>query len=111
MTQLVITNTEGVPGYCVAEHLGLVQGSTVRAKHMGRDIMAGLKNIVGGELRGYTELMEDARKEAIRRMEEQATALGADAVVNVRLTTSTITQGAAELLAYGTAVKLTPDAA
>jgi len=105
---LTITNTEHVPGYDVVEHLGLVQGSTVRAKHVGRDIMAGLKNIVGGELRGYTELMEDARQQAIRRMEDQARALGADAVVNVRLATSTITQGAAELLAYGTAVKLKP---
>lgn len=106
MNTIVITNTEAVPGFDVTEHLGMVQGSTVRAKHVGRDIMAGLKNIVGGELRGYTELMEDARGEAIRRMEAQALALGADAVVNVRLATSTITQGAAELLAYGTAVKL-----
>ncbi|MEM6681419.1 MAG: YbjQ family protein [Pseudomonadota bacterium] len=105
---MTITNTEQVPGFEVAEHLGMVQGSTVRAKHVGRDIMAGLKNIVGGELRGYTELMEDARGEAIRRMQSQAAALGADAVVNVRLATSTITQGAAELLAYGTAVKLKP---
>lgn len=108
MSALVVTNTEDVPGYAVTAHLGMVQGSTVRAKHVGRDIMAGLKNIVGGELRGYTELMEDARAEAIRRMETQALALGADAVVNVRLATSTITQGAAELLAYGTAVKLAP---
>lgn len=108
MSDLVVTNTESVPGYQVTAQLGMVQGSTVRAKHVGRDIMAGLKNIVGGELRGYTELMEDARGEAIRRMETQALALGADAVVNVRLATSTITQGAAELLAYGTAVKLAP---
>lgn len=108
VSDLVVTNTESVPGYQVTAQLGMVQGSTVRAKHVGRDIMAGLKNIVGGELRGYTELMEDARGEAIRRMETQALALGADAVVNVRLATSTITQGAAELLAYGTAVKLAP---
>ena len=108
MGTLILTNTESVPGHQVSEHLGMVQGSTVRAKHVGRDIMAGLKNIVGGELRGYTELMDDARNEAIRRMEAQAEARGADAVVNVRLATSTITQGAAELLAYGTAVKLIP---
>lgn len=107
---MITTNTETIPGQEIVAHLGMVQGSTVRAKHFGRDIMAGLKNIVGGELRGYTELMEEARREAIRRMEEQARMLGADAVVNVRLATSTITQGAAELLAYGTAVKLAPAA-
>ena len=90
----------------MVEHLGLVQGSTVRAKHVGRDFMAGLKNIVGGELKGYTELLEDARNQAIMRMAEQARAIGADAVLNIRLSTSTITAGAAELLAYGTAVKL-----
>ena len=103
---MILTNTETVPGKRVVEHLGLVQGSTVRAKHVGRDIMAGLKNIVGGELKGYTELLEDARNQAIMRMAEQARAIGADAVLNIRLSTSTITAGAAELLAYGTAVKL-----
>lgn len=103
---VILTNTETVPGKRVVEHLGLVQGSTVRAKHVGRDFMAGLKNIVGGELKGYTELLEDARNQAIMRMAEQARAIGADAVLNIRLSTSTITAGAAELLAYGTAVKL-----
>lgn len=103
---MIVSNVESVPGYVIREHLGLVQGSTVRAKHMGRDIMASLKNIVGGELKGYTELLEDSRKEALRRMEDQALSIGADAVLNVRLSTSAITQGAAEILAYGTAVKL-----
>lgn len=103
---MIVTSTEQVAGRDIAEPLGLVQGSTVRAKHLGRDIMAGLKNIVGGELRGYTELMNDARREAIDRMVDEARAMGADAVVNVRLTTANIAGGAAEILAYGTAVKL-----
>jgi uncharacterized protein YbjQ (UPF0145 family) len=84
--------------------LGMVQGSTVRSKHIGRDLMAGLKNIVGGELKGYTELLEDARKEATERMKEQARAVGANAVLNVRFSTSSVAQGAAELFVYGTAV-------
>ena len=101
----VITSTlETVPGRTITEHLGIVQGSTVRAKHIGRDIMAGLKNIVGGELKGYTELLSDAREEALQRMLEQATAKGANAVINVRFSTSSITQGASEILAYGSAV-------
>ena len=99
-----ISNVETIPGKEVVEYLGLVQGSTVRAKHVGRDIMAGLKNIVGGELKGYTELLNDARNEALERMLEQAVKLGANAVINVRFTTSSISQGAAELFAYGTAV-------
>ena len=103
---MLLTNIEVVPGRRIVRHLGLVQGSTVRAKHVGRDIMAGLKNLVGGELKGYTELMQDARKEALDRLEQQARALGANAVLNVRFTTSSIAQGAAELLAYGTAVEL-----
>lgn len=103
---MIITNIETIPGKTVAQHLGLVQGSTVRAKHIGRDIAAGLKNIVGGELKGYTELLVEARADALNRMQEQAEALGADAILNVRFTTSSITQGASELLAYGTAVKL-----
>ena len=81
-------------------------GNTVRAKHIGRDIMAGLKNIVGGELVGYTELLQDSRQEATERMIEQARSMGANAVVNVRFATSSISQGAAELFAYGTAVKV-----
>lgn len=103
---MILTNIESVPGKRIVEHLGLVQGSTVRAKHVGRDFMAGLKNIVGGELKGYTELLVEARTEAVERMAEQARSIGADAVVNVRLTTSSITPGASELLAYGTAVRL-----
>jgi uncharacterized protein YbjQ (UPF0145 family) len=84
----------------------VVTGNTVRAKHVGRDIMAGLKNIVGGELKGYTELLQDSRKEATDRMVEQAESMGANAVVNIRFATSSISQGAAELFAYGTAVKV-----
>ncbi|MCG8504595.1 MAG: heavy metal-binding domain-containing protein [Sphingomonadales bacterium] len=103
---MIVTSTEQVAGRDIADQLGLVQGSTVRAKHLGRDIMAGLKNIVGGELRGYTELMNDARREAIDRMVDEAATKGADALVNVRLTTANIAGGAAEILAYGTAVKL-----
>ena len=101
----MITSTlETVPGKAISEHLGIVQGSTVRAKHIGRDFMAGLKNIVGGELRGYTELLSEARDEAFERMIEQATAKGANAVINVRFSTSSVTQGASEILAYGSAV-------
>ncbi len=103
---MLLTNIEVVPGRRIVRHLGLVQGSTVRAKHVGRDIMAGLKNLVGGELKGYTELMQDSRKEALDRLEQQARAVGANAVLNVRFTTSSVAQGAAELLAYGTAVEL-----
>jgi uncharacterized protein YbjQ (UPF0145 family) len=103
---MVVTNIELVPGKRVVKHLGLVQGSTVRAKHAGKDLLAGLKNIVGGELKGYTELLNEAREEAVERMVKQAEGVGANAVLNVRFSTSSITQGAAELLAYGTAVVL-----
>jgi uncharacterized protein YbjQ (UPF0145 family) len=103
---MILSNIEGVPGRTIREHLGVVSGSTVRAKHLGRDLMAGLKNLVGGELKGYTELLQEARQEATERMVTQAKELGADAVVNVRFSTSSVTQGAAELFAYGTAVKL-----
>jgi uncharacterized protein YbjQ (UPF0145 family) len=99
-----LSNLEVIPGQTVVRHLGLVQGSTVRSKHAGRDIMAGLKNIVGGELKGYTELLIEARQEAIERMVAQAQAVGANAVINVRFSTSNITSGAAEVMAYGTAV-------
>jgi len=104
MADLILTNVETVPGRRIVEHYGLVSGSTVRAKHVGRDIAASLKNLVGGELKGYTELLRDSREEAVKRMVEQARALGANAVVNVRFSTSSVTQGAAELYAYGTAV-------
>lgn len=101
-----ISNTESIPGRNIVQFYGVVTGNTVRAKHIGRDIMAGLKNIVGGELVGYTELLQDSRKEATDRMIEQAQSMGANAVVNVRFATSSISQGAAELFAYGTAVRV-----
>lgn len=103
---MILTNVESVPGMKIVEHFGLVQGSTIRAKHVGRDIMASLKNLVGGELKGYTQLLKEARKEATDRMVEQAQQLGANAVVNVRYATSSVAQGAAELFAYGTAVRV-----
>jgi len=103
---MIITNVENVPGKEISEHYGLVSGSTVRAKHIGRDFMAGLKNIVGGELKGYTELLSESRKEAVARMTQQAEEMGANAVINVRFSTSSVAQGASELYAYGTAVKL-----
>ncbi len=103
---ITVTNVECVPGKTVIEHYGMVQGSTVRAKHVGRDIMASLKNLVGGELKGYTELLHDARKLAVERMVAQARELGGNAVINVRFATSSVAQGAAEILAYGTAVRL-----
>jgi len=103
---MIITNVENVPGKVIAEHFGIVQGSTVRAKNVGRDIMASLKNLVGGELKGYTELLNEARQESLERMEEQAKTMGANAVVNVRFATSSVAQGASELFAYGTAVRL-----
>ena len=103
---MLLSNVEIIPGKRVVKHLGLVQGSTVRAKHVGKDLFASLKNIVGGELRGYTELLQESREEAVARMVKQAEAVGANAVLNVRFATSSITQGAAELLAYGTAVVL-----
>ena len=101
---MIVSNMEIIPGKRIKEHLGLVQGSTVRTKHVGRDIMASFKNMFGGELRGYTELLHESREEAISRMKQQAEAIGANAVLNVRFSTSSVTQGAAELFAYGTAV-------
>jgi uncharacterized protein YbjQ (UPF0145 family) len=101
---MLVTNVEIIPGMKVTKHLGLVQGSSVRAKHVGRDIMASFKNIFGGELKGYTELLQESREEAVNRMIEQANAIGANAVLNVRFSTSSVAAGAAELFAYGTAV-------
>jgi uncharacterized protein YbjQ (UPF0145 family) len=101
---MLLSNLEAVPGRAIVKHLGLVQGSTVRSKHVGRDLMAGLKNIFGGELKGYTELLQESRQEATDRMVAQASAIGANAVLNIRFSTSSISQGAAELFAYGTAV-------
>lgn len=103
---MIVVNTETVPGRRVVEALGVVRGSTIRAKHIGRDIMAGLRNIVGGEVKEYTEMLTETRNESVHRMKEEARALGADAVVNLRFTTSQVMAGAAELLAYGTAVRL-----
>ena len=101
---MLISNIEILPNKRVVQHLGLVQGSTVRAKHAGKDIMAGFKNIFGGELGSYTELLQESREEAVQRMQEQAASIGANAVINVRFSTSAIAAGASEILAYGTAV-------
>ena len=103
---MLLSNLEIVPGRKITKHLGLVQGSTVRSKHIGRDIMAGFKNVLGGELTGYTELLQESREEATEHMIAQAQAIGANAVLNIRFSTSSISQGAAELFAYGTAVVL-----
>lgn len=103
---MLISNLEFMTGKKVIKHLGLVQGSSVRAKHAGRDIMSGIKNMFGGELTAYTELLHESREEATNRMIEQATAVGANAVLNVRFSTSSITAGAAEIYVYGTAVIL-----
>lgn len=102
---MLLTNTESVPGYKITAQYGLVSGSTVRAKHAGKDLMASFKNFVGGELKAYTELLEESRKEANERMIAQAKRLGANAIINIRYETSAITAGAAEVYAYGTAVK------
>ncbi len=104
--EILLTNIESVPGREIVEHFGLVSGNTIRAKHVGKDIMAGLKNLIGGELKGYTQLLQESRAQAVDRMKEQARQLGANAVVNVRFSTSSVTQGAAELYAYGTAVRI-----
>jgi uncharacterized protein YbjQ (UPF0145 family) len=103
---MLISNMEILPQKRIIKHLGLVQGSTVRAKHVGKDILAGFKNILGGELKAYTELMSEAREEATERMVAQAQSIGANAVLNVRFATSSVAQGAAELFVYGTAVVL-----
>jgi uncharacterized protein YbjQ (UPF0145 family) len=101
---MIVTNIEVIPGRKIIKHLGMVQGNTVRSKHAGRDIMAGFKNIFGGELKGYTELLTESREEAVERMKQQAEAIGANAILNVRFSTSSVAAGAAELFAYGTAV-------
>lgn len=103
---MLISNLETIPNRRIIKHLGLVQGSTVRSKHAGRDLMAGIKNIFGGELKGYTELLNESRDEALDRMIEQARQAGANAVLNVRFSTSSVAAGAAEIFAYGTAVVL-----
>lgn len=103
-----LSNLEHLPNYQITERLDVVYGSTVRSKHVGKDLFAGLKNIVGGELTAYTELLEESRQEAIDRMVVKAEALGADAIVGLRFSTSSIAQGASELFVYGTAVKAVP---
>lgn len=103
---MIITNIDYIPEKEITEHMGIVSGSTVRAKHAGRDFVAGIKNFFGGELKGYTELLTESREEAIKRMTEQAQSIGADAIINVRFSTSSISAGAAELYVYGTAVKV-----
>lgn len=102
---MIISTTEYIPGKQIKEVLGVARGSTVRARNVGRDIFASLKNLVGGEISEYTKLQADSREQAMQRMVEDANRLGADAIVAFRLNTSVITQGAAEILAYGTAVK------
>jgi len=103
---MITVTTEFVPGREIAEAIGVVRGSTIRAKHIGKDIMAGLRMLVGGEVKEYTALLAEARNESMQRMESQAENMGADAVVNLRFMTSQVAGGAAEMLAYGTAVKL-----
>ena len=103
---MLILNTDFVTGHEIRECLGLVRGSTIRAKHLGKDILASLRSLVGGEIKEYTEMIVESRAESVRRMEAQAQKMGADAIINVRFVTSQVMAGAAELLAYGTAVKL-----
>src|SRR5690606_30772905 len=103
---MILSTTEKIPNREISEILGIARGSTVRARHIGKDIFAGLKNIVGGEIEEYTKLQAQSREQAMERMMQDAEKLGADAIVNIRLTTSMVMQGASEILAYGTAVKL-----
>ena len=103
---MFLSTTDNIPGREIEQNLGLVTGSVVTSKHFGKDFMAGMKTLVGGEIKGYTEMLEDARKIAMERLLSQANALGADAVVGIRLTSSAVMQSAAEVTAYGTAVKL-----
>ncbi|KPJ90593.1 MAG: hypothetical protein AMS18_10495 [Gemmatimonas sp. SG8_17] len=103
---MILVNTDFVPGHQIREALGLVRGSTIRAKHLGKDIIAGLRTLLGGEIKEYTEMLVEARAESMRRMELQAEKLGANAIINVRFVTSQVMTGAAELLAYGTAVRV-----
>jgi len=103
---MIVTTTETIPGKQVIQTLGIVQGNTVRTKHIGKDFMAGLKTIVGGEIKSYTDMLTQARTESYNRMVNEATKLGADAIISMRFTTSQVMQNAAEILAFGTAVKL-----
>ena len=103
---MILSNTESIPKREIVEILGIARGSTVRARNVGRDIFAGLKNIVGGEITEYTKLQAHSREQAMQRMIDDAKTLNADAIINIRFTTSMVMQGASEILAYGTAVKL-----
>ena len=103
---MILTTIDAVPGRRIIEHYGVIFGSTVRSKHFGKDFFAGFKNILGGELKAYTELLEETRKEAIERLSNQARAVGANAVVGIRFATSDVAAGAAEIVAYGTALKI-----
>ena len=103
---MILTTTENIPGKEILDVLGIARGSTVRARNIGRDFFAGLKNIIGGELSEYTKLQAESREQALQRMIQDGERLGADAIINIRISTSVITQGAAEILAYGTAVKI-----
>ena len=103
---MILTTSDQIPGQQIKETLGLVKGNTIRAKHIGKDILAGLRSVVGGEIKEYVEALSDAREEAVKRMIKDAEEMGAEAIVAVRFTTSQVMAGAAELLVYGTAVKL-----
>lgn len=103
---MILTNTDFIPGRDIDKILGLVRGNTIQAKHIGKDIVAGFRTVVGGEIKEYTEMLAEAREIALKRMEDKAAKLGADAVINVRFMTSAVMASAAEILAYGTAVKL-----
>ncbi len=103
---MLLTNLEFLPDTKIIKHIGLVQGSSVRSKHVGRDIMSSFKNILGGELTAYTELLQDSREEAVSRMQAQAEAIGANAILNIRFSTSSIAAGAAEIYVYGSAVEI-----
>jgi len=103
---MIVVTTEQIEGKKITETLGLVRGSTIRARHMGRDVMAGLRNIVGGEVKEYTVMLAQAREEAMQRMIEQAEKMGANAIIGTRFVTSMVMSGAAEMVAYGTVVKV-----
>ena len=103
---MIVMTTDFIPGKRVTEVIGLVKGNTIRARHLGKDILAGIKNLIGGEIEEYTKMIAESREQSLDRMKEDARSRGADAVINVRFTTSSMMQSAAELLAYGTAVKL-----
>ena len=103
---MLITNNNQIANHEITKDLGIVKGNTIRAKHLGNDILAALRNLIGGEVKGYTKMISEARNQALARMEEEATERGADAIINIRFTTSQVMSGAAEILVYGTAVKL-----